>query len=218
MDSIRLPQQNSAFAALKRFARPGGPVERCELCSTALGEPHPHLLDPVSRKVTCSCEACAMLFSATGTKYRRIPRRIRYVPGFLMTDAQWDALMIPINLAFFFYSSPADRMIALYPSPAGPTESLLSLESWKEIACDNAVLDSMEPDVEALLVQRIRGSNGMGGAEHYIAPIDECFRLVGLIRARWRGLSGGSDVWDEIARFFADLKGHAHLVEDPTNA
>ena len=36
-------------------------------------------------------------------------------------------------------------------------------------------------------------------------PIDECYKLVGLIRTHWRGLSGGDEVWDEIARFFDRL-------------
>ena len=41
-----------------------------------------------------------------------------------MTDSQWDGLMMPINMAFFFKSTPQSRVIALYPSPAGATESL----------------------------------------------------------------------------------------------
>ena len=40
-----------------------------------------------------------------------------------LTDAQWDGLFIPINMAFFFHSTPAGRIVALYPSPAGPMES-----------------------------------------------------------------------------------------------
>ena len=42
--------------------------------------------------------------------------------------------------------------------------------------------------------------------ECYRVGIDECYRLVGLIRTHWRGLSGGTAVWDEIHRFFANLK------------
>jgi hypothetical protein len=44
-------------------------------------------------------------------------------------------------------------MIALYPSPAGATESLLSLDSWGDIVSGNPVLD--DADVEALFVNRI---------------------------------------------------------------
>jgi hypothetical protein len=45
--------------------------------------------------------------------------------------------------------------------------------------------------------------------EYFILPIDECFRLVGLMRLNWKGLSGGTDVWREIARFFADMRSRA---------
>jgi hypothetical protein len=42
--------------------------------------------------------------------------------------------------------------------------------------------------------------------EYYLAPIDVCFELVGLIRVHWRGLSGGEIVWGEIDRFFSRLQ------------
>jgi hypothetical protein len=104
-------------------------------------------------------------------------------------------------LAFFFDSSSAQKVVALYPSPAGPTESLLDLASWAEIVQENPILKGMEPDVEGLLVNRVGSAR-----DHFLAPIDECYKLVGLIRAHWRGLSGGTGVWNEIERFFAGLK------------
>ena len=118
-----------------------------------------------------------------------------------MTDAQWDALLIPINIAFFFKSTPASRVIALYPSPAGATESLLDLAAWEELQADNPWLAKLEPDVEALLVNRVDGER-----DYYRAPLDQCYALVGLIRARWRGVSGGSDVWVAVGEFFAGLE------------
>jgi hypothetical protein len=182
-------------------------VERCELCSAELPPEHQHLLEPPTRKLLCACQACSVLFSGqAGTKYRRVPRRIRFLTDFAMSDAQWDGLMVPINMAFFFYSSPQQRVLALYPSPAGPTESMLPLDSWQDIVQQNPILGSMESDVEALLVSRVDRAHGRSSAEYYLAPIDECFKLVGLIRAHWRGLSGGADVWEEIARFFESLK------------
>jgi hypothetical protein len=36
-------------------------------------------------------------------------------------------------------------------------------------------------------------------------PIDECLTLVGLIRTRWRGLTGGKEVWQELQGFFDGL-------------
>jgi len=206
MDSPQSPKQNDSFAALRRFVRPrsaaAAVLERCDLCAAAIADEHPHLLEPASRKIHCACQACAILFDNPGdTKYKRVPRRIRFLPEFQLTDAQWDNLMIPIQLAFFFKSTPDAKIVGLYPSPAGATESLLSLESWNEIVSENPVLEKMETDVEALLVNRVGD-----GREYYIVPIDECYKLVGLIRTHWRGLSGGTEVWREISKFYANLK------------
>jgi hypothetical protein len=198
----------SAFEKLRGFIRRPTPLERCELCSTALGADHQHLLEPVGRKLVCACEACAILFSAQGqTKYKRVPRRVRFLADFRLTDSQWDGLMMPINMAFFFKSTPQGRVVALYPSPAGATESLLAFDTWDEIVADNPALEEMEADVEALLVNRIGHARGFTQPEYYLVPIDQCFKLVGLIRSQWQGLSGGTEVWQQIAEFFGSLKG-----------
>jgi hypothetical protein len=103
-------------------------------------------------------------------------------------------------MAFFFDSSEAGRVLAYYPGPMGATESLLGLEAWRGLTEANPVLDTLEPDVEALLVNRARGAR-----HHLIVPISDCYELAGLIRTRWRGLTGGREVWQEIARFFDGL-------------
>jgi hypothetical protein len=193
--------QNS-FSVLRQFVRPRALLERCELCSADVAPDHEHLVDLTTRQMTCACQACAILFSGkANSKYRRVPRRIRYLADFQMTDAQWESLLIPISMAFFFHSSSAHKVVALYPSPAGPTESLLDLESWAEILRENPVLAEMEPDTEALLVNRVRGA-----AEYYLLPIDECYKLVGLIRTNWHGLSGGTQMWEAVGEFFTELK------------
>lgn len=196
-----------AFATLRGFIRRPAPIERCELCNVALPPEHQHLIEPANRKLSCACEACSLLFHNHGEKkYKRVPRRVRFLPNFELTDSQWDGLMMPINMAFFFKSTPLGRVVALYPSPAGATESLLSLDTWEDLVLDNPVLEQMEADVEALLVNRIGHSRGYTSPEYYLAPIDECYKLVGLIRSHWQGLSGGTEVWKEIAGFFAGLK------------
>ena len=190
------------LATLQRFVRkPREPVEVCELCATPLGLGHQHLLELEKRRVTCACDPCAILFGGnTRQRYRRIPRDVRRLHDFVMDDLEWDSLLIPINLAFFVYNSAAGRVVAQYPSPGGAMESSLDLEYWDAIVERNPVLKKLEPDVEALLVNRISSL-----PQYYRAPIDQCFRLVGIIRTQWRGLSGGSDVWAEIDRFFLQL-------------
>jgi hypothetical protein len=195
-----------AFAALRRFVRPRSRQERCDLCGAELAPEHQHLVEPANRRLACCCDACAVLFSGEASgRYRRVPREVRYLPAFPMTDAQWEDLHIPINLAYFFHSSPVGRVLAVYPSPAGATESLLPLEAWRELEAQSPVLRELQPDVEALLVNRVGPAR-----DHYRVPIDVCYKLVGTLRSHWRGLSGGTEVWEEIGRFFADLKERSH--------
>jgi Family of unknown function (DUF5947) len=176
------------------------------MCSRDLASEHAHLLETVSRKLVCSCEPCAILFSGNqNLKFKRVPRDVRFLSNFRLTDAQWDSLMIPIEMAFLFYSTPHGKVMAYYPSPAGPTESLLSLETWNDVMQENMVLNELRSDVEALLVNRVGAGRGVK-PEYYVVPIDECYKLVGLIRMHWRGLSGGTEVWREVGTFFAGLK------------
>ncbi len=158
----------------------------------------------------CICQACRLLFdrpAAGGDHHRLIPDRRWYVTDFDMDGPAWACLSIPVDMAFFFHSSAAQRVVAYYPSPAGPTESLLALDAWEEIAAANPVLAEMEHDVEALLVNRAKGAR-----DHWLAPLDDCYAFVGLIRSHWKGLSGGQEVWAEIDGFFADLRRQARAV------
>lgn len=196
-----------AFGRLRALAEKPSAVERCDMCGRELAHDHDHLMEPAERKLACVCRACAVLFSGeVGMRYRRVPKRVRSLPNFHMTDGQWDALRIPINLAFFFRSTPLERVVAAYPSPAGATESLLTFDAWDEIERENPILLEMESDVEALLVNRVAHASGTSAAEYFMVPADKCYELVGLIRTKWTGLSGGSEVWGEIARFFETLK------------
>jgi hypothetical protein len=193
--------------ALRQFTARKRPVECCEMCGVELSAEHPHLVEPRARKLMCACGACALLFgSQSGSRYKRVPQRVRYLPDFQLTDAQWDGLMIPISMAFFFKSSTDARVIALYPSPAGATESQLPLETWSDLLDENPALAGIEEDVEALLVNRLGPTRGFATPEYYLLPIDECYKLVWLIRSHWKGLSGGTEVWKQLEQYFADLK------------
>jgi uncharacterized protein DUF5947 len=185
------------ITALRKFVRPHESPERCDSCGVSLSVDHIHQFDPATRRIRCACQACAAL---NGTTYRDIPRRVLPLPNFRISDAQWDDLMIPISLAFFSFQTPLNRIVALYPGPAGAAESSLPLDTWKNIARANPALQEMERDVEALLVNRVGQTR-----DYFIVPIDDCYKLVGLIRLHWHGLSGGALVWGEIKRFFEDL-------------
>src|ERR687894_1453875 len=210
----------STFSSLRRFAQEESQKaakeaaeaaqERCELCSEPIPPEHRHLLEVSTREIMCVCRPCSILFdrqAASEGKYRLIPDRHLYLEDFQMGDAQWESLRIPVDMAFFFYSAPAKRVVAFYPSPMGPTESLLKLNTWEELETQNPVLKGMERDVEALLVNRVRGAR-----EHFLVPMDECYSLVGLIRMHWRGLSGGREVWEKIERFFKELRERSKIV------
>jgi Family of unknown function (DUF5947) len=177
-------------------------TDRCDLCSAVVAERHDHLIDPQSRELRCACVPCASLFGADRAgRWKRVRPRVDRLDGFQLGDDAWNSLGIPIDLAFFFRSSRDARVVAMYPSPAGATESLLSLDAWTRIETDNPVLRDLEDDVEALLVRR-----GRGEREHYRVSIDACYALVGRIRANWRGLGGGAEVWTQIGDFFEDLR------------
>lgn len=61
-------------------------------------------------------------------------------------------------------------------------------------------LRTLAADVQALLVNTARGEQ-----HHWLVPIDDCFRLVALVRQEWKGLSGGSRVWPQVEQFVAEL-------------
>jgi Family of unknown function (DUF5947) len=195
---------------LQRMAQRSGrereaALERCDLCGAPIAPDHRHILDVGTRELMCSCRPCAILFDrdaagAGGQHYRLVPDRRVRLEDFAMDDVAWAELRLPVDLAFFFHSSPAERVQAFYPSPMGATESLLQLDAWRSLEDANPILGTLEPDVEALLVNRARGAR-----HHHLVPISDCFELAGLIRTRWRGLTGGREVWEEIARFYDAL-------------
>ena len=155
------------------------------------------MLEMATRKIVCACDAYTMTFvPVVEGRFKVIPRDARALPEFQMSDADWENFSLPINLAFFFYNTPNEKMVALYPSPAGATESLLPLTAWETLVRQNPILAELQPDVEALLIDRAAGAH-----HHFIAPIDKCFELVGLIRLHWKGFSGGENVWREIEKF-----------------
>ena len=174
-----------------------------------------------NQKMLCACQACALLFEQPEhPKYRLLPTRYLALPDVVLSDQQWDKLLIPVDMAFFWASSKEERVRAFYPGPAGATEALLGMEHWNELLTCNPAFRLLSPDVEALLVNRLERTRAC-----YVVPLDSCYRLVGTIRTTWRGLSGGAEVWQSIYAFFSNLQKRARelnaeeqrLVEELTS-
>lgn len=172
--------------------------DHCGMCSEPVPGQHRHLFDAGERAVMCVCQACSLLFgqkAASNGHYRLVPQRRLRLPA-----VSTQRLGVPVGLAFFVPRQDG-VVVAHYPSPAGATEWEVDDDAWAEVVRACPPLGGLESEVEALLVNTARGES-----QHWIVPIDDCFRLVAIIRTRWQGLSGGSQVWPEVDRFFADLQ------------
>jgi Family of unknown function (DUF5947) len=198
----RLAQRQQAGAArAPAAAQPG--LERCDLCAAPLPPEHRHLLDLDTGQPECACRACVILFDrgqAGGDHYRLIPERRLRLDGPGLDDRLWAALGIPVDLAFVTVRGATGAAVARYPSPIGLTSAAPAPDAWEQVVAADPRLAEMEPDVEALLVNRARGAR-----ERWLVPIDDCFRLAARLRAHWSGFGGGDAVWEDIARFFAEL-------------
>lgn len=190
------------------------PGEHCEMCTQEIppeGMGHAHVVQLDSRSLLCACRACYLLFTvdgAAGGRYRAVPEDFRFDPSFTLTTRQWDALQIPVRMAFFFFNSAADGVVAFYPSPAGATESLLDLDAWAELVAANPSLATVAPDVEALIVRRTDD-----GFASFLVPIDSCYELVGLVKLHWKGFDGGEEAWHAIDGFFDAVRARSRRWE-----
>ncbi|MDP9228641.1 MAG: DUF5947 family protein, partial [Actinomycetota bacterium] len=155
------------------------------------------------RRILCTCATCWADRSGD-PELRPVGSRVTFLDDFDLSEDIWARFDIPIGLAFFLDSTSVDGVVAMYPSPAGATESELPMEAWKELAEANPILKSLEPDGEALIVNRISDQH-----EYVIAPIDECYALVGAVKLSWEGISGGAAIEQEVPAFFERLRRRA---------
>jgi hypothetical protein len=183
-----------------RPVRPPG--ERCEMCVAPIADEHSHVVDIRNRALMCTCRPCALLFDRSGADlaFKTVPDRYLTFPEFALSQGQWDDLAIPVGVAFFFSHSGLGKVVAFYPSPAGATESELSLDAWVGILAANPALSTLGEDVEALLLRK-RDDD----IECFLVPIDACYELVGHLRKLWRGFDGGNDVHTRLEQFFSDI-------------
>jgi hypothetical protein len=201
------PRPSSAPRATDGVA-PGGSAadpeqEHCDLCGLTIPPDHRHLLHLVNRSIVCSCEGCWAMRAGEGD-YRPVGNRTLWLEELTIPDDLWAGFQIPIGLAFFMHSTVTECIVAMYPSPAGATESELHFESWQRMRQLNPVLETLEPDVEGLIVNRI-----LDPPVYVIAPIDRCYALTGAVKLAWEGISGGSGVDHAVTRFFEELKSTA---------
>lgn len=178
------------------------------MCAQPISEEHRHVVDTTERTLKCLCQPCLLLFSeeaAAKGRYRQVPQRYAALAAETIDDALWDSLAIPVSLAFFFHNSAHDRPVALYPGPAGATESLLPLDAWQVVLARDPSFASTVADVEAVVVRR-----GTDRTDCYIVPIDACYELVGRLRTHWSGFDGGAEARTEIDTFFDRVRALAH--------
>jgi Family of unknown function (DUF5947) len=177
-----------------------GAVETCELCRTDLGPDHRHMINLEDRRLVCVCDGCWAIRS-DDAELRPTGVRVVFLDDFHLPEELWAKLEIPIGLAFLMHSGADGRAAALYPSPAGATESEIAPVVWEELKSSNPQLRSLLPDAEAVVVNRLHQPHQIA-----IAPIDQCYRLVGMIKVSWEGISGGEGPRDAAERFFEELR------------
>ncbi|MGH3633377.1 DUF5947 family protein [Mycobacterium sp.] len=196
----------------RRAPAPAG--QQCEMCSEPIADAHQHVANVTGRQLMCVCRACYLLFTdgKAELRYRAVPDRYLAFPDFMLDRRTWEALQIPVGLAFFFRNSALDRTIAFYPGPAGATESELDLAAWSTISDAEPRVGLLADDVEALLV-RVPGDTEAAQPQCYLVPIDACYEFVGGLRQLWRGFDGGQEAHEFIDDFFAKLA--ARSVERP---
>jgi hypothetical protein len=206
-----------AFDVLARIrANRGTPQpagERCEMCAEAIADEHQHVVNLEGRQLMCVCRGCYLLFTDTDAelRYRAVPDRYLAFGDFALDRRAWEALQIPVGLAFFFHNSTLGRTVAFYPGPAGATESELDLQAWNDIRAADPRADTLAPDTEALLVRV--PDDETASPQAYLAPIDACYEFVGRLRMLWRGFDGGQDVRTYIDGFFEQLDRRSRLVD-----
>ncbi|GFG49580.1 hypothetical protein CQY20_19325 [Mycolicibacterium agri] len=197
--------------AARSAPQPAG--ERCEMCAEPIADEHQHVVNVEGRQLMCVCRGCYLLFTDTTAelRYRAIPDRYLAFPDFALDRRHWEALQIPVGLAFFFRNSALGRTVAFYPGPAGATESELDLSAWNDIRAADPRVDMLADDTEAVLV-RVGDADETAAPRSYLLPIDTCYEFVGRLRLLWHGFDGGQQVRAFIDEFFEILDAKSELV------
>ncbi len=189
-----------ALARLIRSAgerRPPEPVpgEHCDLCQEQVPDEHRHLYDTDGGEVLCACRACSLLFAgeeaaqgATGWCRGAASASRRSTRPAWACPSAWRSSCPP----------PTARSAAHYPSPratrCGGGPGGLGRSRGGLPACA-----SCAP------TWRRCSSTRHGGRAALDRPVDDCHRVVAIVRREWR-MSGGDRVWPAVEQFFAGLE------------
>ncbi|MDT5145479.1 MAG: hypothetical protein QOC58_124, partial [Mycobacterium sp.] len=183
---------------------------RCEMCAEPVADEHQHVVNVSARQLMCVCRACYLLFTDAHAelRYRAVPDRYLSFPDFGLDRRAWEALQIPVGVAFFFVNSALGRTVAFYPGPAGACESELDLDAWTTLGGADPRVGLLSDDVEALLV-RVPDDVESAQPQCFLVPIDACYEFVGRLRMLWRGFDGGQEARRFIDDFFAGVQARA---------
>ena len=128
------------------------------MCGEPIADEHGHLVDLESRSLHVRLPRLLPAVHARGRRRRPLPGRARPLPRRSPTSscrpAQWDALQIPVSVAFFFVNSTLDRVGGVLPEPgrrhrvAAPARHVGRAGRRRTRRSPRC-----EPDVEALLVR-----------------------------------------------------------------
>jgi len=220
-EPVPAPAEPAPAPAAAAAASPQAAAEEaCEFCAAGIPAEHGHVADLDTSSLMCACRACYLLFTHSGAaerwqareerqairgRYRSVPDRYRSDPGHPLSVADWDALEIPVGLAFFLRSSQDGEITGFYPSPAGATECRLDLQAWDRVAASHPLMGAAAPDVEAILISR-EAPGADGGVECFLVPVDACYELAGRMRLHWRGFDGGAEARESIGSFLENVR------------
>jgi hypothetical protein len=149
----------------------------------------------------CACEACWALYSGDAEYRPTGCGRCGWINASTVTPRRGRAFQIPIGLAFFMRSTVTGGVVAFYPSPAGATESELSLDVLGRAGRAQPVLEHLDP-----MPRRSSSTAPPSPTSTRSLPIDDCYALVGLIKSRWEGISGGAAIEQAVPEFFEAIR------------
>ena len=135
-------------------------------------------------RLLCVCRPCYLLFAPRGRRRRPLPRRRRGrcagSTTWSSTRRDWDALRIPVDLAFFFRQQPTrTALLAFYPGPGGATESDARPA---RLGRHRSTPTRCSTDDRCPTSRRCCCAATTARSPAHLVPIDVCYELVGVVR------------------------------------